>query len=188
MPRKRLTGQRIRHRRGWSYKTSCPGPTAALDQHRSLVGDVGTAFLLAGPDSERADGAWTLVAAMASLLTSTIKTRAGQSRLCSGSRNRRAPADRGQRAGPPSPARLSRWRMDLRRRSQTRNWTCCWRRRRSTTSAVVGSCPDRISAALSDSPVPDLYLGQAVSSAGRETLASRARYAGIAARERPLRH
>ena len=35
--------------------------------------------------------------------------------------------------------------------------------------------------------MPALYLGKAGSSDDRETLASRARYAGIRARERPLR-
>ena len=51
-----------------------------------------------------------------------------------------------------------------------------------------GDRSGRISAALSDSPVPTLYLGKAVSSDDRDAPASRARYAGIRARERPLRH
>ncbi|MFZ0973036.1 MAG: hypothetical protein WAN22_12485 [Solirubrobacteraceae bacterium] len=51
-------------------------------------------------------------------------------------------------------------------------------------------CPvGRLSAALSDSPLPALYLvGKAVSSDVRDALASGARYAGIRARKRPLRH
>ena len=46
---------------------------------------------------------------------------------------------------------------------------------------------DRISAALSDSPMPAPYLGKTVSTDDRDALPCRARHAGIRARKRQLR-
>jgi hypothetical protein len=45
----------------------------------------------------------------------------------------------------------------------------------------------RQSASVSDSSIPDLYIGKAVTSDDRDGLASHARYAGIRAHERPPR-